>query len=291
MGTIMSGTKKELQQLSKLVEDTHGVEMLMCAENSSRSWGYSHSKSDHDVFFVYLDSMNNYLSPFEKSTVIERKFHLANGTEVTFTGWDLKKACQLALKSNTMLAELVCVSKFHSEYFSYLPEHNNVTSDFFFDYLANHYFLYTLAKSYLSTAKHHLVYDYEAWKKENNTRKMLKHAMAGYRAMTLAQFYSVLHLADSNAEDTLSMAYSPDFMYNGLNHYDNGNNLELLHCLRQNMPLTNALELRLEDFVAGLNSKYDVVSENVENCKNNQEKTANSEKLNDFFLSFFENNH
>jgi predicted nucleotidyltransferase len=88
-------------QRSKL-EQKHGVRVLYAAESGSRAWGFPSPDSDFDVRFVYAHSSDWYLSVLERRDVIEAPL---DDLGLDVSGWDLRKALRLFLKSNPALYE------------------------------------------------------------------------------------------------------------------------------------------------------------------------------------------
>ena len=88
-------TKKILSKL-KQIEKQHRVTILYACESGSRAWGFPSKDSDYDVRFIYLRSIDWYLSLYPQSYVIE--LPIENSLDIN--GWDIKKALQLFAKSN-----------------------------------------------------------------------------------------------------------------------------------------------------------------------------------------------
>ncbi|ASZ14792.1 nucleotidyltransferase domain-containing protein [Chitinophaga pendula] len=89
-----------LQQL-KGIEQEHNVTILYACESGSRAWGFASPDSDYDVRFIYAQRSDAYLSIRERRDVIE----LPVNEVLDISGWDLRKALQLFLKSNAPLYE------------------------------------------------------------------------------------------------------------------------------------------------------------------------------------------
>lgn len=87
--------------LSSITND-YGVTLVHAVEGGSRVWGFPSPDSDWDVRFIYKRPLSWYLSVRERRDVIElpTKF-----LPLDIQGWDLKKACQLLMKSNPPLIE------------------------------------------------------------------------------------------------------------------------------------------------------------------------------------------
>ncbi len=84
------------------VEEVHGVRILFAVESGSRAWGFPSPDSDYDVRFVYRHPRDWYLSLSERRDVIERPL---DDEDHDISGWDLRKALQLLLRSNPPLYE------------------------------------------------------------------------------------------------------------------------------------------------------------------------------------------
>lgn len=82
--------------------------MLLAIESGSCAWGFDFSDSDYDVRFIYVRTKNNYLSVNEWRDVIETPSYHDQTLDSLYdmNGWDsIRKALQLALKSNPVLVE------------------------------------------------------------------------------------------------------------------------------------------------------------------------------------------
>jgi predicted nucleotidyltransferase len=78
-----------------------GVRILYACESGSRAWGFASPDSDYDVRFIYAQPRNRYLSIRERKDIIE----LPVDALLDINGWDIRKALQLFLKSNSPLYE------------------------------------------------------------------------------------------------------------------------------------------------------------------------------------------
>ena len=77
------------------------MRIVYACESGSRAWGFPSVDSDYDVRFLYVRTLEWYLSIDEKRDVIE---HLVDdGLDIN--GWDLKKALLLFRRSNPPLLE------------------------------------------------------------------------------------------------------------------------------------------------------------------------------------------
>lgn len=83
------------------IEKEKNVRILYACESGSRAWGLASPDSDYDVRFIYAQSADNYLSIEERKDVIEYPVNEV----LNISGWDIRKALQLFLKSNPPLYE------------------------------------------------------------------------------------------------------------------------------------------------------------------------------------------
>ncbi len=83
------------------IEKVHDVRVLFAIESGSRAWGFPSPDSDYDVRFVYVHTLDWYLSIDSKRDVIEMPID----GDLDINGWDLKKALQLLIKPNAVLLE------------------------------------------------------------------------------------------------------------------------------------------------------------------------------------------
>ncbi|WP_051027225.1 nucleotidyltransferase domain-containing protein [Nocardia higoensis] len=87
-------------ELTRLERD-HRAEILLAIESGSRAWGFPSPDSDYDCRFVYLSSLDTYLSPWPSRDVIETPL---TGL-LDLNGWDLAKALRLLVRGNAVLIE------------------------------------------------------------------------------------------------------------------------------------------------------------------------------------------
>ncbi len=92
---------EKIKEALKQVEIANDISILYACESESRAWGFASPDSDYDVRFIYVRSLNNYLSIRDRKDVIE----VPVNEIVDISGWDIRKALQLFLKSNAPLYE------------------------------------------------------------------------------------------------------------------------------------------------------------------------------------------
>lgn len=81
----------------RLLEKDNHIKILFACESGSRGWEFPSPDSDYDVRFIYIRTINEYLS------VAEKQDHLSFpiNDELDIYGWDLIKVLRLVRKSNT----------------------------------------------------------------------------------------------------------------------------------------------------------------------------------------------
>ena len=95
--------RQEIMRRLSDVEREHDVRILYACESGSRAWGFASPDSDYDVRFIYARRRDWYLSydVERRRDVIE--YPIVD--EVDFSGWDIRKACELFTRSNGALLE------------------------------------------------------------------------------------------------------------------------------------------------------------------------------------------
>lgn len=94
MKTVINARLQEIAQ-------EENVLILFAVESGSRAWGFHSPDSDYDVRFVYARPVDWHLSLEKKRDVIERPID----SELDLSGWELRKALELALSSNAVISE------------------------------------------------------------------------------------------------------------------------------------------------------------------------------------------
>lgn len=87
-------------ELDRVAAD-HRVTIRLAIESGSRAWGFPSPDSDYDCRFVYVASLDTYLSPWRTRDVIETP--LVGLLDVN--GWDLAKALRLLVQGNAVIVE------------------------------------------------------------------------------------------------------------------------------------------------------------------------------------------
>jgi predicted nucleotidyltransferase len=83
------------------IERERDVRILLAVESGSRAWRFPSPDSDYDVRFIYMHPAPAYLSIEPSGEVIE----CGLDDPLDVSGWDLRKALRLLVKSNAVLLE------------------------------------------------------------------------------------------------------------------------------------------------------------------------------------------
>ncbi|MBW6515162.1 MAG: nucleotidyltransferase domain-containing protein [Candidatus Cloacimonetes bacterium] len=89
-----------LRKIEKL-EHEKQIRILYAVESGSRAWGFASQDSDWDVRFIYIHHPDWYLQ-IEK---VKDNMGEITPDNIDITGWELRKAFQLLVKSNTPFLE------------------------------------------------------------------------------------------------------------------------------------------------------------------------------------------
>ncbi|MDR3049234.1 MAG: nucleotidyltransferase domain-containing protein [Elusimicrobiota bacterium] len=84
------------------IEIQHKIEIIYALESGSRDWGFASPDSDYDIRFLYINKPEWYFSIIAKDDNLNVK---DEKSDLDFSGWDIKKALELLLKSNMSLYE------------------------------------------------------------------------------------------------------------------------------------------------------------------------------------------
>lgn len=85
------------------IEREENVKVILAVESGSRAWGFESEDSDYDVRFIYVRTVRDYLKLSPVRDVIE--YELNDVYDIS--GWDIRKALVLLMKSNPSLIEWV----------------------------------------------------------------------------------------------------------------------------------------------------------------------------------------
>ncbi|TVR86135.1 MAG: nucleotidyltransferase domain-containing protein [Saprospirales bacterium] len=95
--------KEKINQLLSQLAAEQGITILLAVESGSRAWGFASPDSDFDVRFIYLRTLEYYLSVYSGEDNID----LPEKNDLDLVGWDLKKALFLLGKSNCTLLDWI----------------------------------------------------------------------------------------------------------------------------------------------------------------------------------------
>lgn len=113
--TILKGLKQ--------IEEKYNVKILYACEVGSRAWGLSSPASDFDVRFLYVHSVEKYLSIDPMGTASNRDvIELPILERLDLNGWELTKALRLLRKSNPSLLEWLHTPICYAEAFSTISQ-------------------------------------------------------------------------------------------------------------------------------------------------------------------------
>ncbi len=91
----------EIDRRLSAIATTQRVCIPWAIESGSRAWGFPSPDSDYDARFIYVRSVDQYLSPWQPRDVIEMPIE----GDMDVNGWDLGKAIKLMLKGNAVVTE------------------------------------------------------------------------------------------------------------------------------------------------------------------------------------------
>lgn len=91
--------KTIIQEKLASLEKENDVRILFACESGSRAWGFPSTDSDYDVRFVYARPYDSYLSLKTPKDTLE----VPVSEVLDISGWDIRKALQLFMKSNAPL--------------------------------------------------------------------------------------------------------------------------------------------------------------------------------------------
>lgn len=136
--------KQEIQKELYRLEEQYNIKVLFAVESGSRAWGFASTNSDWDVRFVYIHSLDWYLTIDEKRDSIEEM--LPN--ELDFSGWELKKALRLFRKSNPPLLEWLQSPIVYLEQTSTAQQLQKLTQEVFNPRACLHHYLHMAEGNY-----------------------------------------------------------------------------------------------------------------------------------------------
>lgn len=125
-----------LAKLSE-IEKQKQVKILYAVESGSRGWGFESEDSDYDIRFIYMHSLEWYLSIEEGRGVIE--YPLSNKLDIS--GWDIKKVLKLFKNSNPPLYEWLTSPIIYLEEGSFAQKLRELRPQFYSPVSSMHHYL------------------------------------------------------------------------------------------------------------------------------------------------------
>ncbi|MCM3569782.1 nucleotidyltransferase domain-containing protein [Neobacillus mesonae] len=141
--------KETILTTLKKIEDEHQVKILYACESGSRAWGYSSKESDYDVRFIYVHTIEEYLTidPVgigKKRDVIE----LPINDLLDVSGWELSKALRLFRKSNPPLLEWLWSGLVYYQAFSSIEKMKELSKAIFAPHSCLYHYLNMADKNF-----------------------------------------------------------------------------------------------------------------------------------------------
>jgi uncharacterized protein len=93
--------RAEVMRRLEAIENEHDVRIVLAVESGSRAWGFPSPDSDYDARFIFVRTLDAYLSLSSMRDVIETPI---DGL-FDVNGWDLSKALKLMMRGNSVVQE------------------------------------------------------------------------------------------------------------------------------------------------------------------------------------------
>lgn len=136
--------EKIIQAQLRDIEEKNDVKILYAVESGSRGWGFESKDSDFDVRFIYVHSIEWYLSVFEGSDIIE----IPVDEVLDVNGWDLRKALRLMYKSNAPLLEWLSSPIIYKQNQEFANELRHVAGKYFSPIAVTYHYINLAKKSF-----------------------------------------------------------------------------------------------------------------------------------------------
>lgn len=131
------------------IEAKYGCKILYAFESGSRAWGVASPDSDWDVRMIYTYPEEAYLSIEAPEPQLN---FFAEGRDLDFLGWDIRKALGLFASSNTSVYEWLQSPMVYSEQLDFRAKLSAVQADYYTAKPAAHHYL-GLAHNSLKSAR------------------------------------------------------------------------------------------------------------------------------------------
>ncbi len=96
---------QEIHGILNKIKEEHNIKIIYACLAGSHAFGYAGPDSDIDVRLIFKYHQEKYLSLFNPPDVKTFGPYEIDGKKVDITGWDIKKAFHLGMKSNQHLLE------------------------------------------------------------------------------------------------------------------------------------------------------------------------------------------
>jgi predicted nucleotidyltransferase len=133
-----------IDALLTAIETAERVRILYAVESGSRAWGFASTNSDWDVRFIYVRSLDGYLSVRNPRDVLEMP--IDDGLDAS--GWDIRKALHLLGKSNPPLLEWLRSPLVYREALTTTERLRKLSCDFFSPVSCMHHYLRMAERNY-----------------------------------------------------------------------------------------------------------------------------------------------
>jgi predicted nucleotidyltransferase len=153
---IAEGVRDRILAELSGIERNEACRILFAVESGSRAWGFPSRDSDYDVRFIYIRPPQWYLAVDLdlKRDVIERPIC----DELDISGWDIKKALRLFLKSNPPLLEWLSSPIVYKEEFDFAPRLKALLPTYYSPVSSGHHYLHMVRGNYREYLKGDLVW-------------------------------------------------------------------------------------------------------------------------------------
>jgi len=129
--------EKIIQDKIQNLEKEHGIKIVFALESGSRAWGFPSLDSDYDVRFIYVRTLNEYLSINAKDDFLEFPIN----SDLDLNGWDLKKFLKLLYASNATPFEWMQSPIFYKKEDDFFISILENLSDFYCQQTLMHHYL------------------------------------------------------------------------------------------------------------------------------------------------------
>lgn len=133
-----------IDALLTAIEAAERVRILYAVESGSRAWGFASADSDWDVRFIYVRSLDWYLSVRNRRDVLE--IPIDSGLDAS--GWDIRKALHLFGKSNPPLLEWLRSPLVYREALTTTERLRKLSDDFFSPVSCMYHYLRMAERNY-----------------------------------------------------------------------------------------------------------------------------------------------